>query len=82
MACECPVIASNLSAVRDLIEDGKDGLLVKPGDELALARSIIYLLENSHVAKEIGQKARRKIESEFCWEKVGYEYAKIIQSFA
>lgn len=40
MACGTPVVASRLRGVRTLVEDGKSGFLVPPGDEVRLAKKI------------------------------------------
>ena len=45
MACECPVVASNLPAVRDLIDDKIDGILVPPSDEKELANALKRIFE-------------------------------------
>ncbi len=65
MAMEKPVVAYNIRGVRDLVEDGVNGFLVKFGDTRALAQKILYLMEHPGIAKEMGKKGREKIEKEF-----------------
>lgn len=68
MACAKPVIASNLPGVRQLIEIGRDGLLVKPGDIQDLAGQLAQMLKLDTVA--MGANASRKIEERFRWPKI------------
>lgn len=65
MACERPVIASSLSGIGELIDDGLNGLLVPPGDVQALTDALLWIAENRILAGYIGQQARRKILAEF-----------------
>jgi len=47
LACGLPVIATEYhSAVRDIVEDGHNGILVPPGDEETLAATMIRLIED------------------------------------
>ncbi len=70
MACGVPVIASRVGAVPELVDDGKTGLLVPPGDETTLSKAIIDLLDDTTMRAEMGKRAREKA-SEYAMEKVG-----------
>lgn len=50
MLSGCPVVASEVGGVADLL--GETGLLVKPKDEQALARSLLFLLEDGEAGEE------------------------------
>lgn len=56
----CPVIASRIGGLADLIVDGKSGILVRPGDPLDLQQAIKQLLTNPSLRSRMGQAARRK----------------------
>lgn len=60
-----PVIAARIGGVVDIIEDGKTGLLVKPGDIMEMVDSIIRLLRDRSLAKDMASEARKKIEKEY-----------------
>ncbi len=60
MAMGKPVVASNVSGIRDLVVNGKNGFLVPPAQPELLAKKILYLLENPPVRQAFG-KAGRKI---------------------
>ncbi|MCK5643527.1 MAG: glycosyltransferase family 4 protein [Gammaproteobacteria bacterium] len=53
LACGTPVIASNLPGVRTVVDDTKDGYLVKPDNAADLARKIQLLMENPDKSREM-----------------------------
>ena len=57
-----PVIASDIGGIPELVEDGKDGLLFKPGNPAGLADRIELLLHNNDKIRQLGSNAKRKIE--------------------
>ncbi len=65
MATGRPVIASDLAPFRELIEDGVSGLLVPPGDLMALIRRTRELLVNDVLARQIGESARNRVKNHF-----------------
>lgn len=82
MACECPVIASDLEAIKDLIDDNHCGLLVKQGDAEKLSNAIVRLLEDQEFASKLAKNARKKVVTKFDWVSVGREYAQIIRDLS
>jgi len=61
-AARLPVIVSDLIANREWIKPGENGLLVEPGDELALAQAMIELASNRERAKHWGAVNRAIVE--------------------
>jgi phosphatidylinositol alpha-mannosyltransferase len=72
MAAGLPVVASDIPGYREVVQDGRDGLLVPPGDPGALAEGVRKVLTNPGLARRLGQagpaRARR-----FRWEAVAAE---------
>jgi L-malate glycosyltransferase len=66
MACEVPVIATNVGGVPEVVEHGVDGYLVEPGDVQQAARYAIDLLSRADRGREIGQRARINARKKFC----------------
>ena len=64
-ACGVPVVAPRVGGVPELVEDGVTGLLVAPGDALALADGIQRLLSDKKAAQEMGEAARRRAIERF-----------------
>ena len=62
MALSRPVVASRTGGITDLVEDGRNGLLVPPGDAGALADAILRLLGDAALRAAMGGEGRRRAE--------------------
>jgi len=73
MACGLPVVATDASGVPDIFEDGPSsgGIVVPRGDAAAFALALGQLLDDRAWAQELGERARRRIETCFSLEAVG-----------
>jgi len=65
MASGVPVVASRLSGIPELVEHGKNGLLVPPGDEIALSRALELLCLHGGMRKRFGRQGCEKVVKEF-----------------
>jgi glycosyltransferase involved in cell wall biosynthesis len=65
MACAVPVVSTRISGIPELIDDGTDGLLVEPGDPVALARAIERALTDAELRARLAGAGRRKVERLF-----------------
>lgn len=65
MATGLPVVAARVGGIPALIRDGKDGILVTPGDHSSLVRAIIRLIEDPVLAAAMGAQAREHVQQEF-----------------
>ena len=79
-ACAKPSIASNLPGVRFVVKEGEMGVLVEPKDADQLAEKIKYLFNNKELVKELGQKARGRVEREFKWSVIVEKIREIYKS--
>ena len=68
MACETPVIGSAVGGITDIIDDGKNGLLVPEKDCATLAEKIVYLLNDRTLRRNMGKLGREKVEKVFSWQ--------------
>jgi glycosyltransferase involved in cell wall biosynthesis len=75
MALSKPIIASNVNGIFEQLNDC--GILIKPGSEEEIARSILNLSVNGEFRKELGKKALNKYTNEFNLEKMGYKTLKV-----
>jgi glycosyltransferase involved in cell wall biosynthesis len=65
MAAERPVVSSAIGGTDELIDDGVDGLLVRPGDTAGLASALRRLLNDAELRKTFAQRARARVERDF-----------------
>jgi glycosyltransferase involved in cell wall biosynthesis len=65
MAMRLPVIASDLEALREVVEDGGSGLLVPRGSAAGLSRTIVELLTDASVRGRLGARGRDLFEQRF-----------------
>ncbi len=68
MSCGLPVVATSVSGNLDVIENGKNGLLVPPKSPEEMANAVSVLLEDSSTRRDLGRAARRTIEEKFTWD--------------
>jgi glycosyltransferase involved in cell wall biosynthesis len=67
MASGIPVLASDLPVVRDLVDDGEQGLLVAPDRPGELARAVRTLLDFPDRATAMGAAGRVRVAERFSW---------------
>ncbi|MDG6249249.1 glycosyltransferase family 4 protein [Methanocalculus sp.] len=65
-----PVICTDVGSLAEIVENGKTGLVIPPKDEISLANSIIYLLENDEKRKIMGDEGYKKLKSDLSWENI------------
>lgn len=73
MSSETAVVASNVGGNPELINSGKNGLLIPPNNPKILANSVISLLENNDYNRQLGMEARKTVEERFSSKKNAYE---------
>jgi glycosyltransferase involved in cell wall biosynthesis len=69
MACRLPVIATRVGGMVEVVEDGKNGLLVEPDSVSDLTRAILDLLSNEDLRKTMGIAARKRAVEHFSYER-------------
>lgn len=69
-ACSIPVIASNVGSVSEIINNGKTGFLVQPGNVEELANRMDSLLSNKKKFVEVGLRASRFVIDNFSNDKI------------
>jgi glycosyltransferase involved in cell wall biosynthesis len=79
MATGLPVVASALSGIPELVEDGRTGLLVPPADPHALADALVRLTVDPEGRWRMGAAARRKVLADFDLRENARQLLRLIQ---
>ena len=85
MACEVPVVATNVGGVPEVVAHGVDGYLVPRRDVAAAAKYALEILTRSDRGRRMGQQARASARRKYCASDVIplYEayYRKVLNAF-
>lgn len=65
MALGTPIVAARVGGIPEVVRDGVDGLLHRPGDPGDLADRILAMLADPALAAELGRRAAARCEQEF-----------------
>ena len=68
MSMKVPVIATKVGGLLEVVDNGKTGIIVPPGDVGALCKSIRYLIQNSEVRFKMGENGRERVLRQFSIE--------------
>ncbi|MFH1383269.1 MAG: glycosyltransferase family 4 protein [Chloroflexota bacterium] len=69
MALGKPIVASNIEGYASVVTHGSEGLLVPPRDSHQLAQTLISLMKDTTLQRQMGERAKLKVE-EYGWERV------------
>lgn len=65
LACETPVVATNVGGISEAVHNGENGILVEPNNPIKLANAIQYLLDNESIRKKFGEEGRKLVVNDF-----------------
>ncbi len=82
MAMGKAVLASNLPALRELLDDGHTGLLFEPADEDSFCEVCSRLVQDAGLRRSLGERARQKSARELDWQIVAQRYYAVYCSAA
>jgi len=77
LLCETPVVAFRSGGLTDIIQDGRTGILVSPGDSAALAAALDAVIAEPERARTLGAAGRIYALSTFAPESAAQRYADI-----
>ena len=79
MAVGKAVIAPAMDNIRDLLSDGRTGLLFEPDNAADLARTMEEAIRSEERRRSIGEAARRAIEQRLNWEHNAREVVETVE---
>jgi N-acetyl-alpha-D-glucosaminyl L-malate synthase BshA len=74
MACEVPVVASDVGGLPEVVTEGVDGYLIPPRDVEAGARRALEILTRPDRGRSMGQIARENARKKYCSKDVIPQY--------
>lgn len=77
MSCSLPVITTNICGMKDYVENGKTGFLIKPKDSNEMCKKIMLLINDEKKIKEFGKLGRKTVEKKFIWEIIAKKYMQL-----
>ena len=72
------IIASDVDSFKEVIRQGKNGLMFKSLDEEDLSDKINTLINDSEMLSQLQEGALKSIASEFSWSNIGLQYKKTL----
>ena len=77
LGCHCPVVASAIPAIKDIVIDGVTGLLCQPENETDIAQKIGDLLKNPTKGAAMAYAGKKHVMEYFDWQGVVDRYKSI-----
>lgn len=77
MASGKPCVATKTSSIPEIVEDSVNGFLVPPEDSQSIAESLIKLISNPQLVRQMGQAGIQTINEKFTIDKMIKEYEKL-----
>jgi len=79
MACEKPVVATKTNGF-EVLEEHDAGLLINPEDPKEFTNTIVKLLQNKGLRKQMGGNGRKYVVENQSWESVARKVAEVCES--
>jgi glycosyltransferase involved in cell wall biosynthesis len=79
LACGTPVVAFDVTGLKDIVDRHENGYLAQPYDSEDLARGIAWVLEDAERHQQLCRNARLKVEAKFTLEVQAREYQKLYE---
>ena len=79
MATGLPIVASHVGGIPELVVNGETGFLVSPTSKEEIKETIIKLLNNPELRKEMGQIARKRFETHFSLPQMVQKYIEVYE---
>lgn len=81
MACGVPSVAADIAGNSEILKDGENGFLFKPGDFKGLSDKLETLIKNEELRLKMSKAALSSFEEKFTVERMGEETLKVYLKF-
>jgi glycosyltransferase involved in cell wall biosynthesis len=80
MSCEKAVVATRVAPITGVVDDGRTGLLVTPGDPDSLAEALRSLLDDPARTEMMGKEARKEVVARYSWGSLAGTLEEVLRS--
>ena len=77
-AAGLPIVATDVGGTREIIEDGKNGFLIPPGDSRALKEKVCQLIKNKELRENLGRNIQQFVKKNFDWDEIADKWVEEI----
>jgi L-malate glycosyltransferase len=82
MACHLPIVSTDVGGVKEVVEDGRTGLLAAAGDHQMLGNAIVKLVRDPSLRRSLGDCGRARAEQVFSEKEMHERYAALYQKMS
>jgi glycosyltransferase involved in cell wall biosynthesis len=79
---QLPVVGTRITGVEDIVEDGRTGLLHSSGDVDGMAGSVVAILRDQELRRQMGQAAREHVTERFDPERLSRSWMSLLVAAA
>jgi len=79
MASKTAIVASDVGGIKDMIEDGKTGLMVPQKDPRQITKAIFTLCKDNALKQRLEENGKQCITKKFSWEAVAQQYMSLYE---
>jgi glycosyltransferase involved in cell wall biosynthesis len=77
MACALPVVTTPVGAIKSIVKDGQNGMVIQPGDHQQLLEALDRLIRETRAAAQLGQSGLETVQAHYSTEIVTKEYLSL-----
>jgi len=79
MACEKPVISTKVGGIPEIIEHGRNGILIEPDDPKALTEALIMLIKDPELRFRLARNGYATVHKQFSSRNTGSTYEGVFE---
>lgn len=80
LACETPVITTDIVGVADDLEESEAGIVIPPKDTEKLADAMVEILGDVDMQREMGKMGRKLVEEKYTWKGIASSMGKLYKN--
>ena len=77
-----PNISTNIAAIPEVITDGREGVLIEPGDVKRLSEKLLWMLRDEKLRETMSRNAYRRVQEEFSLESCAGRLEKLYEELS